>query len=159
MTNSVRKKAVLGLKTGDVFTCSRTFSREDVLQFGNLTKDYNPVHYDTRWTDAKGFKSLVCHGLLTGSMICEFGGQVGWLATGMEFRFIHPVYFNETITCRVTIKSIEPNGRAQADAVFTNQDGKTVVTASMTGRLPLENEKEILSKMMEEGDPTNGLCS
>jgi 3-hydroxybutyryl-CoA dehydratase len=157
MTNSIRKKAVTGLKTGDSFTYSRRFTKEETMAFGNLTRDYNPVHYDKRWTDEKGFKDLICHGLLIGGMVCEFGGQVGWLATGMNFKFLGPVYFNDTIQCRVTITTIQENGRAEADAVFTNQDGKTVGIVTITGRLPLEKEKQILTRMMEEGDPSNKL--
>jgi 3-hydroxybutyryl-CoA dehydratase len=97
MTHSIRKKAVHGLKPGDVFIYTRRFKKEESRVFGDLTNDYNPVHYDSRWTEEKGFKGLICHGLLIGGMICEFGGQVGWLATGMNFKFLAPVYFNDTI--------------------------------------------------------------
>lgn len=31
---------------------------------------------------------MICHGLLVGGMICEFGGQVGWLASGMDFKVL-----------------------------------------------------------------------
>jgi 3-hydroxybutyryl-CoA dehydratase len=158
MTHSIRKKAVHGLKPGDVFIYTRRFKKEESRVFGDLTNDYNPVHYDSRWTEEKGFKGLICHGLLIGGMICEFGGQVGWLATGMNFKFLAPVYFNDTILCRVTITYIEKNGRAGADAVFTNQDKKKVGLAEMTGLLPLKKEKQILIQMMEEGDPSNKLA-
>lgn len=158
MVNPIREKAIKGLEPGDSFVYTRTFSKEESMAFGDLTNDYNPVHYDRRWTDGKGFKDLICHGLLIGGMVCEFGGQVGWLATGMNFKFLHPVYFNDTIHCRVTITRIKEHGRAEAEAVFTNQDKKTVGIASMTGRLPLEKEKQILSRMLTEGDPSNKLA-
>jgi len=90
-------------------------------------------------------------------MICEFGGQVGWLATGMNFKFISPVYFGDTIQCAITINTIQENGRAEAEALFINQDEKQVGHASMTGRLPMKKEKNILSAMTQEGDPTNKL--
>jgi 3-hydroxybutyryl-CoA dehydratase len=157
MPNPIRLKAIAGLKQGETFRYQRTFTKEETLMFGDITRDYNPVHYDERWTDEKGFKGLICHGLLIGSMICEFGGQVGWLATGMTFKFIRPVYFGETIQCAVTLAKIEENGRAEADALFTNQDGKQVGAAHMTGRLPIKNEKEILKNMIQAGDPTNKL--
>jgi acyl dehydratase len=67
-------------------------AQEETETFGDLTRDYNPVHYDHRWVRGKGYKDLICHGLLVGSMICEFGGQVGWLATGMNFKFTRAVY-------------------------------------------------------------------
>jgi acyl dehydratase len=157
MTNVMRQKAITGLKQGDTFVYKRTFTKEETLEFGDLTRDYNPVHYDARWTGEKGFKSLICHGLLVGSMICEFGGQVGWLASGMNFKFIRPVYFEDTIQCRVIITKIEPGSRAEAEAVFTNQAGQDVGKAWMSGRLPLEKEKQILAAMVTEGDPTNKL--
>jgi 3-hydroxybutyryl-CoA dehydratase len=158
MGNPIREKAITGLETGDSFVYTRRFSKEESMTFGDLTNDYNPVHYDRRWTDEKGFRDLICHGLLIGGMLCEFGGQVGWLATGMNFKFLHPVYFNDTILCCVTITRIKKDGRAEAEAVFTNQDKKTVGIASMTGRLPLEKEKQILSLMLSEGDPSNKLA-
>ena len=158
MANPIRLKAIKGLKTGDSFTYQRKFTKKETLLFGDITRDYNPVHYDERWTDEKGFKQPICHGLLVGSMICEFGGQVGWLATGMNFKFIHPVYFGDTIQCRVSITKIEENGRAEASAIFINQDKKQVCSATMTGRLPLKKEKNILETMAQEGDPTNQLA-
>ncbi len=66
MSKFMRMQAIEGLKTGDRFFFFRTFSREEPLAFGDLTRDYNPVHYDTRWTDAKGFDGHICHGLLVG---------------------------------------------------------------------------------------------
>lgn len=158
METSIRGKAVKGLKPGDSFTYTRRFTKKETMVFGDLTRDYNPVHYDTRWTDEKGFKDLICHGLLVGGMICEFGGQVGWLATGMNFKFLGPVYFNDTVKCTVTITQIQENGRAEAQAVFINQVDKKIGIASMTGRLPLEKERQILVRMMAEGDPSNKLA-
>ena len=134
MANPMRQKAVQGLKTGDTFTFFRRFSKEETLSFGDLTRDYNPVHYDERWTESKGFDGLICHGLLVGSMVCEFGGQAGWLATGMNFKFIKPVYFDDTVTCTVTVTRLEENGRAEAEAVFVNQNEDRVCQAFMTDR-------------------------
>ena len=107
----------------------------------------------------KGFKGLVCHGLLVGSMICEFGGQVGWLATGMNFKYIKPVYFDDTIHCTISIMKIEKNGRAEGEAIFTNQNDEQVCYAHLTGRLPLKQERELLKQMIDEGDPTNKLAN
>lgn len=158
MSATPRKRAAAGLTAGDEFTYSRTFIRRDTEAFGDLTLDYNPVHYDERFSAAKGFSGLVCHGLLVGSLLCTMGGQVAWLATSMSFRFRKPVYFGDTITCTVTISEIDETGRAAADAVCVNQHGVEVVTAHMTGRVPAAPaEREALEKMMAEGDPTNEL--
>ncbi len=154
----IRSKAVTGLAVGDTFTITRTFSQDETLTFGQLTRDYNPVHYDMRFAEVKGFNGLISHGLLTGSMVCEVGGQIGWLASRMDFRFKQPVYFGDSITCRVTITKREPSGKAEAKAVMTNQDGVEVVEAQLEGFVPGPAEKEVLQAMQAEGDPTNPLA-
>ena len=159
MANPILVRAVQGLKEGDSFTYTREFTKDETKSFGDITRDYNPVHYDLRWADMKGFKGLICHGLLVGSMICEFGGQVGWLATGMNFKYIKPVYFDDTIHCTITITQIEENGRAEAEAFFTNQDDIQVCYAHMTGRIPKPQERELLEQMISEKDPTNKLSN
>jgi 3-hydroxybutyryl-CoA dehydratase len=76
----------------------------------------------------------------------------------MTFKFIGPVYFGDTITCKITLTHIEPSGRAEAEAVFTNADGREVCRAHLTGRLPGEGERELLRHMVAHGDPTNRLA-
>ena len=46
MANPIRKKAIAGIAEGDVFSYARTFTRMETVQFGDMTHDYNPVHYD-----------------------------------------------------------------------------------------------------------------
>lgn len=154
MMNPMRQQAIEGLKVGDTITFSRTFTHEETRRFGELTRDYNPVHYDMRWAEAKGFNGLICHGLLVGSMICEIGGQIGWLASGMSFKFIRPVPIGETVTCTATIVEIGSNGRAKAEAVFTNEKGEQVGHAMLTGRLPLAHERDLLKTIAQE--PSQG---
>ena len=73
----IRKKAIEGLKVGDIFFVSRKFTENDMNLFADVTRDYNPVHFDERFTKVKGFDSRICHGLLVASMITEIGGQMG----------------------------------------------------------------------------------
>ena len=91
----IRNRTIRGLKAGDTFTVSRRFTEEDVMTFADVTRDYNPVHFDSRFSGAKNFKDRICHGLLVGSILTQVGGQIGWLASVMNFRFKHPVYFDE----------------------------------------------------------------
>jgi 3-hydroxybutyryl-CoA dehydratase len=156
--SEMRNKARTGLKAGDTFTVSRVFTKDDTLSFGQLTRDYNPVHYEERFSRVKGFQGLICHGLLTGSMLCEIGGQLGWLASRMDFRFKRPVYFGDRITCRLTITKLEPRGKAEAMVVMTNQEGLEVVEALLEGFVPGPAEKQVLAAMRAEGDPSNPLA-
>ncbi|MFH0996897.1 MAG: MaoC family dehydratase [Pseudomonadota bacterium] len=154
---SIRQRTIAGLTPGTTFTVTRTFSEPQVEQFADMTRDYNPIHFDARFVAVKGLKSRICHGLLVGSMVTEVGGQIGWLASGMNFRFKRPVYMGETITCTLTITEIDEKGRARAEAVLVNQEGEVVITAHLAGRVPGQAEIQVLSRMVEEGDPTNGL--
>ncbi len=153
--SDIRKRTIQGLQIGDTFTVSRRFSEEDVMVFADVTCDYNPVHFDSRFADAKNFNARICHGLLIGSLLTQVGGQIGWLASVMNFRFKQPVYFDETITCRFTITAIDERRRARAEAVYVNQKGSIVLEAELEGILPDESERSVLDAMVAEGDPTN----
>ena len=152
---TIREKTIEGLQIGDRFLTTRTFSREDVNRFAGISRDFNPVHFEQRWTKLKGFTDTVCHGLLVAGMVTEIGGQIGWLASGMDFAFKQPVYVGDTITCRFTITDIDDQGRARAEAVFRNQQDAVVLRAVITGILPGPTERKLLAQMMAEGDPTH----
>lgn len=134
---------------------SRTFSGADVEVFGRVTRDDNPVHSDQRWCDAKGYRTPICHGLLIGSMVCEPGGQWGWLASGMSFRFLGPVYIGDTVTCEMKIMELDERGFAHAEAEVRNQEGETVLTAELWGYLSGETEQAILTDLLKRQGRTN----
>ena len=151
----IRKKAVEGLAQGDSFVVIRTFTEQDTLAFADISRDYNPVHFDQRFAQARNFHSRICHGLLIGSLLTEIGGQIGWLASGMNFRYRKPVYFGDTIECRFTITELDDRDRAKAEVVFKNQNDEIVIEASVTGIIPGIAERRVMEAMMAEGDPTN----
>lgn len=150
--NEIRRRTVSGLNAGDTFTLTRTFTEKDVDAFTEVTRDHNPIHSSRRFIDLKGFSDRICHGLLVGGMITEVGGQMGWLASGMNFRFIKPVYFNDTITCRFTLSAVDEKNRAEAEAVFTNQHHEIVLEACLYGVLPNAQERKVLQDLLD-GDP------
>ena len=153
--SAIRRKAIEGIKIGDTFTVTRTFTEKDMFRFADITRDYNPVHFDDRFAGVKNFNGRICHGLLVASIITEVGGQIGWLASGMHFIYKKPVYFKDTVTCELTITEIDHQRRAKAEAVYRNQDGKTVLEAHLTGIVPGPAEQQILNAMVADGDPTN----
>ncbi|MGB2645939.1 MAG: MaoC family dehydratase [Candidatus Acidiferrum sp.] len=153
--SEIRRKTIEGLRAGDSFAVSRTFTEQDMLIFAEISRDYNPVHFDPRFAEAKNFRGRISHGLLVGSMLTEIGGQIGWLASGMNFRFRKPVYFDDTIECSMTITGIDERNRATAEAVFKNQGDEVVIEAHVTGIVPSEPERRVMELMVGEGDPTN----
>lgn len=156
--NRFRLQAARGeLREGTRVTTTRTFTERDIGDFGRITRDDNPVHHEPRWAHQRGYREPVCHGLLVGSMLCEPGGQWGWLATHMSFRFRHPVYPGDTVTSELTIVAIDARRRARGECVMTNQHGQIVATAELVGYLPDEAAQRLLQQMVDEGDPGNRL--
>jgi acyl dehydratase len=153
--SDIRKKTIAGLAQGDSFVVVRTFTEQETAAFADISRDYNPVHFDARFAAAKNFHDRICHGLLIGSLLTEIGGQIGWLASGMDFRFNKPVYFDDTIECRFTITELDDRNRAKAEAVFRNQRDEIVIEAWVTGVIPGAAERRVMESMMAEGDPTN----
>jgi 3-hydroxybutyryl-CoA dehydratase len=151
----IRQKAIAGLMIGDSFTVSRTFTEQDSITFADITRDYNPVHFDDRFAKAKNFPGRICHGLLVASLLTEVGGQIGWLASEMNFCFKKPVYFGDTIECHLSITYLDDRNRAKAVTVFKNQNDEIVIEASVTGIIPGSPEKRVMEVMLAEGDPTN----
>ena len=155
--SQIRRKAIAGFNVGDSFTVQRTFTEADMLAFAEITRDYNPIHFDDRFAAVKTFTGRICHGLLVAGMLTEIGGQMGWLASVMNFRFKKPVYFGDTITCKLTITEIDARHRARAFAVYHSEEGNVVLEADLEGILPAKPEQNVLAAMVAEGDPTNKL--
>ena len=151
----IRKKAIEGLKVGDIFSISREFTEKDMNLFADITRDYNPVHFDERFTKLKGFSSRICHGLLVASMLSEIGGQIGCLASEMRFSYKKPVYFGDSIVCNLIITELNDNGWINAKAEYKNQNGTIVIEAFLKGKVPDFKEKEVMKAMVAEGDLTN----
>jgi 3-hydroxybutyryl-CoA dehydratase len=89
-------------EVGDVHTFERTFTREDVERFGEVSGDRQTIHTEP---DEEG--RLVVQGLLTATLPTKIGGDLGVLARSMEFEFLAPVRTGESITCEVTVDAVE----------------------------------------------------
>ncbi|HJT00415.1 MAG TPA: MaoC family dehydratase [Terriglobales bacterium] len=148
----IRQKAIAGLKPGDSFTVSRTFTEQDTKAFADISRDYNPVHFNDRFAELKNFRGRICHGLLVASLLTEIGGEIGWLASGMNFRFRKPVYFGDTIECSLAITELDDRNRAKAEAIFKNQQDEIVIEAHLTGVIPGSPERQIMQ--LAAGSPT-----
>ena len=153
--SNIRRRAIRGLTAGDVFSVSRTFTAQDVARFADISRDYNPVHFDARFARSRNMSTVICHGLLVAGMLTEIGGQIGWLASGMNFQFKKPVFVGDTITCTFTIEEVDERRRARGKGVYTNQHNEMVLEATLAGILPGPAAREVMQAMVEEGDPTN----
>lgn len=116
---------------GDVITHERTFTAEEVREFGEITGDQQSIH-----TQPDDVGRLVVHGLLTGSLMTKIGGDLSYIARTMEYEFLRPVHTGERIACEWTVESItERDDRyvLENDVVYQNESGEVVIEASTTG--------------------------
>ena len=150
--SQIRNQTIQEFTVGDTFTVSRKFTEQDMITFADITRDYNPIHFDERFVAVKNLKGRICHGLLVGSLLTEIGGKIGWLASEMNFRFKKPVYFGDTIDCSLTITKIDGRNRARAEAIYRNQDGTVVLEAELGGILPGDREQKVLDDIPAGGD-------
>jgi acyl dehydratase len=115
----------------EVYTFERTFTKEDVRQFGEVSGDQQAIHTEP---DDEG--RLVVQGLLTATLPTKIGGDLSYIARTMEFEFRKPVYTGNTITCEWTNESVEERAdryTVTSLVVCTNDDGETVMEASIDG--------------------------
>ncbi|EDL66517.1 FAS1-like dehydratase domain-containing protein [Bacillus sp. SG-1] len=119
------------MKTGDVFTWERTFTREEVMEFGQLSGDQGLHHMEP---DEHG--RVMVQGLLTASIGTKIGGDLNYIARDMHNEFIRPVFTGDTITCELQITKVEPSEgykKVEMDFVYRNQRGKEVLLGSSRG--------------------------
>ncbi|MFC6835254.1 dehydratase [Halomarina ordinaria] len=122
---------MVDLSPGDTYTYSRTFTREDVERFVELSNDAGTHHLEP---DEEG--RLVVHGLLTATLPTKLGGDLDYLARDMVFEFRRPVYTGEEIRCELTVLDVVPReGRVDltSEAICTNEAGTVVMTGEFEG--------------------------
>ena len=121
----------MSLKVGDIIQFERTFTKEDVEMFTNISMDKGDHH-----THPDELGRHVVQGLLTASLPTKVGGDYNVLARTMNFEFTRPVYTEDTITCVVTFEQFEQlDNRTRINSPFTceNQHGKIVLQGDFSG--------------------------
>lgn len=119
------------IQINDVFTWERTFTKEDVLEFGRISGDQGIHHVEP---DERG--RLMVQGLLTASIGTKIGGDLNYIAREMISEFIRPVFTGDTITCEVMltkIEQLEGVKKVEIKSIYRNQQGKEVLIGSSHG--------------------------
>lgn len=114
---------------------SRQVTEADVIQFADLTGDYDPLHVDEEFAKQTPFRQPIAHGLLGLSFVAGIGSEspnvetVAFLGV-QEWKFLKPIFFDDTLHVVTVIKSLEPNGRRRGHVTWhrqlVNQDGVVV---------------------------------
>ena len=157
------RAVVLGydeLSVGDEWESpGRTVTEADVAAFAGLSGDFNPLHVDHAWAASEGpFGRPVAHGLLglaLTSGLASAAPRVDTLAfmAILEWRFLLPIAFGDTVRVLSTVESIEPQARGRRALVvwrrrLLNQEGR-VVQEGLTQTL-------VRSRGRRDPEPTPG---
>ena len=107
---------------GQEFTTpARTITEADVVNFGCLTGDLHPNHFDRVRMEQGEFGQRLVHGLLLLSVSHGLLFQLGLLRDSCiaflglkDWQFKAPVFFGDTIHCRAVVSEIR-NSRSKPD--------------------------------------------
>lgn len=118
---------------GDSATFSKTITEADVLLYGAVSGDTNPLHFNEEYARTTRFGHRIVHGMLTAGLISTVIGTKlpgpGAIYVSQDLVFLKPVSIGDTITATATLMSYDRDrGRMTLATVCTNQDGSEVLT-------------------------------
>ncbi len=129
------------LVVGATSEWSKTVSDADVMQYAEITGDFNPVHVDAEAAAASRFGGRIAHGMLTAGFISAAiangvpGPGAIYLSQTLAFR--HPVRLGDTVTVRVEVTEIMARTRrVRLSTVCRNQDGTVVLDGEAVVLVP-----------------------
>jgi acyl dehydratase len=115
----------------DTASFSKTLTETDVYLFAGISGDFNPLHVDEEYAKTTQFGTRIAHGGLAASLLAPVLGMklpgLGTVALETVTKFRKPVYFGDTITCKVeVIEKVERLKAVRMKIVWTNQKNEVV---------------------------------
>jgi len=120
-------------------TVGRTITETDVVLHAGQTGDFYPHHMDAEWCRTQPFGQRMAHGTLIFSVgVGMTAGVINPRAMSYGYdrlRFVRPVFLNDTIHCRVSIKEKRDDPKRKAHGIVVealevlNQRNETVLVA------------------------------
>lgn len=96
------------LQVGMAASVAKTITEADILMFGAVSMDTNPVHFNEAYASGTMFKGRIAHGMLTAGLISAvFGTKLpgpGSIYVNQSLKFKAPVRIGDTAkaTCELT---------------------------------------------------------
>lgn len=99
---------VRSLHAGNVFSLTRTFSEQDLVQFSALTGDSNPLHLDPDFTKTTIYSRPLVHGVLVNGLISALLGvnSPGCVLLKQEIRFPAPLFVDEPVLAQAEVQRV-----------------------------------------------------
>lgn len=130
------------LKVGDSFEIVKTFSKDEVEKFAELSQDNNPVHLDEIYAKSTIFKRCVIHGAFISSYFSTILGTKlpgpGTIYLSQTTRFLKPVFINDQIKIRVEVTEIRANKAVAILRTYcVNNDNELIVDGEAVVKYPI----------------------
>jgi 3-hydroxybutyryl-CoA dehydratase len=128
------------LSEGQSAELTRVASSAVVEAFAELTGDVNPIHLDEAYARTTSFGGRIAHGALAAAYISAVigtklpGPGVVYLTQNLRFR--RPVKLGDSVTARVTIKTLYPQRAHATLATSCEVNGKVVVDGEALIMIP-----------------------
>ena len=122
MTASVMTHYIEDLTIGQAATYTRTITESDIQQFGAVSGDLNPLHFDDEYAKTTIFRGRIAHGMLSLSYLSTVLGTqlpgAGSIFLGATVRFKAPVRIGDTVNATCTVRDINSQkGRVTFDCL------------------------------------------
>ena len=129
---------------------SKTLTDADIIAFGGVSGDTNPLHFDEEFAATTRFGGRIAHGMLSASLISTVIGTKlpgpGSIYATQSLHFRAPVRAGDTVVARVTVEAIEAERKrvtlktvcTVAQQVVVDGDAQIIVPSrAEIGRRPM----------------------
>ena len=86
-------------------TISFHVTEQDVVDYANVSGDFNPIHLDERHAQQQGFERKITHGMLTmakvWSVLAKEFLSPGILPLKYDLSFVNPVYVGDNVLLQI----------------------------------------------------------
>src|SRR6185437_10474263 len=102
-------------------TNGRTITETDIILHAGQTGDFYPHHMDEEWCKTQPFGQRMAHGTLIFSVAVGMtAGEINSRAMSYGYdrlRFVRPVFLNDTIRVRISIKEVRDDAKRPAHGI------------------------------------------
>ena len=99
------------LTIGQSASYERTVSADDIQKFGEVSGDFNPLHFDDEYAKGTIFRGRIAHGMLSLSYLSTVLGTklpgAGSIFMSATTRFKAPVRIGDTVKAVCTVREID----------------------------------------------------
>jgi 3-hydroxybutyryl-CoA dehydratase len=132
------------LSIGQSASYTRTVTESDIQQFGAVSGDLNPLHFDEEYAKTTIFKGRIAHGMLSVGFLSTVLGTklpgAGSIFLSATMRFKAPVRIGDTVVAICTVREINTQkGRVIFDCLCKVGD-TTVIDGEAMVKVPSRAE-------------------